>query len=121
MPGKNLGVVSSSDLKSNKHVDIRANRILGFVRRVVVDINDVEVRKVLCLSLVRRLFAYVSLVWSAETVNSIVKIEQIQRRASKFILSLPYKNDISYMKRLQSTQIFPVCYWQEYLKMVYIY
>ena len=66
---KDLGVVLSSDLKWNKHVDItpsKANRMLVFVRRVVVDINDVQVRKVLNLSLVRGLFAYVSQVLSPQ-------------------------------------------------------
>ena len=40
---KDLGVVLSSDLKWNKHVDItssKANRMLGFVRRVAININD---------------------------------------------------------------------------------
>ena len=66
---KDLGVVFSNNLKWNKHVDItllKANRMLVFVRRVVVDINGVQVRKVLNLSLVRGLFAYVSQVLSPQ-------------------------------------------------------
>ena len=121
---KDLGVVLSSDLKWNKHVDItssKANRMLGFVRRVAMNINDFQVRKVLYLSLVRGLFAYASQVWSPQTVSNIVKIEKVQRRATKFILSLPYKTDISYKERLQTIHILPVCYWHEYLDMVYIY
>ena len=89
---KDLGVILSSDLKWNKHVDItssKANRMLGFVRRVAMNINDFQVRKVLYLSLVRVLFAYPSQVWSPQTVSNIVKIETVQRRATKFILSLP--------------------------------
>ena len=79
---KDLGVVLSSDLKWNKHVDItssKANRMLGFVRRVAMNINDFQVRKVLYLSLVRGLFAYASQVWSPQTVSNIVKIEKVQR------------------------------------------
>ena len=121
---KDLGVVLSSDLKWNKHVDItssKANRMLGFVRRVAMNINDFQVRKVLYLSLVRGLFAHASQVWSPQTVSNIVKIEKVQRRATKLILSLPYKTDISYKERLQTIHILPVCYWHEYLDMVYIY
>ena len=86
-----------------------------------MNIKDFQVRKVLYLSLVRGLFAYASQVWSPQTVSNIVKIEKVQRRATKFILSLPYKTDISYKERLQTIRILPVCYWQEYLDMVYIY
>ena len=53
-----------------------------------MNINDFQVRKVLFLSLVRGLFAYASQVWSPQTVSNIVKIEKVQRRATKFIL--PY-------------------------------
>ena len=66
---KGLGVVLSSDLKWNKHVDIT---------RVAMNINDFQVRKVLYLSLVRGLFAYASQVWSPQTVSNIVKIEKVQ-------------------------------------------
>ena len=88
--------------------------------------NDVKIITplnplVLYLSLVRVLFAYASQVWSPQTVSNIVKIEKVQRRATKFILSLPYKTDISYKERLQTIHILPVCYWQKYLDMVYIY
>ena len=40
---KDLGIVLSNDLKWNKQVDItssKANRMLGFIRRAAVDIND---------------------------------------------------------------------------------
>ena len=99
----------------------KANRMLVFVRRAAVDINDVQVRKALYLSLARGWFAYASQVWSPQTANNIVHMVKVQRRATKFIVSLPYKTDISHKKRLQSTYILPVCYWQEYLDMVYIY
>ena len=95
--------------------------MLGFVRQVAMNTNDFQVRKVLYLYIVRGLFAYASQVWSPQTVSNIVKIEKVQRRATKFILSFPYKIDISYKERLQTTHILPVCYWQEYLEMVYIY
>ncbi len=97
-PRKILGlIVLSNDLKWNKQVEIassKANRMLGFIRRAAVDINDTQVRKVLYVTLVRSMFAYASQVWSPQTVNSIVKIERVQRRATKCILSLPYKTNV---------------------------
>ena len=63
---KDLGVAPARDFKWNEHADVtssRANRMLGFVRRLEVDINDVQVRKLLYLSLVRGWFAYASKVW----------------------------------------------------------
>jgi hypothetical protein len=45
----------------------------------------------------------------------------VQRRAIKFILSLPYQTDISYQERLTTIGIIPICYWREYLDLVYLY
>ena len=86
-----------------------------------MNINDFQVHKLLYFSLVRGLFAFASQVWSPQTLSNIVKIEKVQQRATKFILSLPYKTDISYNERLQTIHILPVCCWQEYLDMVYNY
>ena len=59
--------------------------------------------------------------WAPQTVDNILTIERLQRRESKFILSLPYKTPISYKKRLATIGIFPLCYWHEYLDMVYLH
>lgn len=48
-------------------------------------------------------------------------IERVQRRATKYILSLPYRTDISYKERLKLTELIPLCYWHEYLDLVYTY
>ena len=88
----------------------------------------IQVCKVLYLSSVRGLFAYASHVClSLVAANSnIVKIGKFQHRLSmvpatsnKIYPFSPYNTDISYKERLQSTHILPVCYWQEYLDMVY--
>ena len=48
-------------------------------------------------------------------------IERVQRRATKYILSLPYRTDISYKARLRLTELIPLCYWHEDLDLVYTY
>jgi hypothetical protein len=84
--------------------------MLGFVKRTAFDIRQRQLRKVLYLTMVRSQLAYGSQVWAPQTVNNIMTVERVQRRATKFILSLPYKTDISYKERLITIGIIPICY-----------
>lgn len=65
--------------------------------------------------------SYSSQVWAPQSVKLIEIIERVQRRATKYILSLPYRTDISYKERLRLTELIPLCYWHEYLDLVYTY
>jgi hypothetical protein len=85
----------------------KANKMLGFVKRTASGIHDKRVWKILYLTIVRSQLAYSSQVWAPQTVN-ILTIEWLQRRASKFILSLLYKTSISYKKRLTAIGILPL-------------
>ena len=81
---KNLGIVVTKDLKWTKQVEeitSKASSMLGFIRRTATNTHNIHVRKVLYLSLVRSKLGYASQ----------VSIERVQRRATKFILSLPYR------------------------------
>ena len=49
----------------------------------------------------------------------IKRTERIQRRASKFILDLPFICDVSYSKRLELLDLIPFCYWHEFLDLVF--
>ncbi len=121
---RDLGISITSDLKWNTQVqDIssKANKMLGFVKRTAYAICNQSVRKALYLTLVRSQLAYVSQVWAPQTVNNIQTVEHVQRRATKFILSLPYQTNISYKERLQILDLIPLCYWHEYLDIVYIF
>ncbi len=68
-----------------------------------------------------QLAAYGSQVWATQTVNNILSLERIQRRATKFILSLPYQPDVSYKERLMIIGILPISFWYEYLDLVYLF
>ena len=72
-------------------------------------------------ALVMSNLSYSSQVWTPQSVKLIEIIERVQRRATKYILSLPYSTDISYKERLRLTELIPLCYWQEYLDLVYTY
>ena len=51
----------------------------------------------------------------------IKRTERIQRRASKFILNLPFICDVSYSKRLEMLNLIPLCYWHEFLDLVFYF
>ena len=47
------------------------------------------------------------------------QLESLQRRASKFILNLNWKDDISYSDRLKKLNLLPFTYWQEMKDLVF--
>ena len=55
------------------------------------------------------------------TVTDILSIEQVQRRATKCILSLSYRTATTYRERLRALGILLVCYWHEFLGLVFLY
>jgi hypothetical protein len=74
---KDLGIITTSDLKWDKQVqDIstKANKMLGFVKRTAFDIRQRQFRKVLYLTMFRSQLAYCSQVWAPQTVNNIMSV-----------------------------------------------
>ena len=121
---KDLGIWVASDLTWTKHVLERcakANKLLGFVRRSGGEISNSRTRRKLYLSVVRPVFGYASQVWSPQTIGLIRRIERVQRRASKYILNLPYLCDESYRDRLISLKLIPLSYWHEYMDLVFFF
>ena len=121
---KDLGILVCKDLKWNSQVlaaASNANRMLGFIRRSTLEVKNQSARKALYTALVMSNLSYSSQVWAPQSVKLIEIIERIQRRATKYILSLPYRTGISYKNRLTLTGLIPLCYWHEYLDLVYTY
>jgi hypothetical protein len=101
---KDLGVLITADLKWNQQVSAvcaKANRMLGFVKRSSIKMHDPLTA--LYKTLVQSLFAYSSQVCSPQSVSLILEVEKIQRRAMRFILSLPFRSETSYQDRLLKT------------------
>ena len=116
---KDLGVLVTKHLKWYSGVlpaCSKPNSMLGFLRRSAFDTHDQRARKLLNLSLVRRNFAYCSQVWTPQAVNLILDIERFQRRATKFILSLPHRSHVNF-----KIGLLPLCYWHECLVLVYLF
>ena len=120
---KDLGVWISKDLIWHKQVNeqsLRANKLLGCLKRNTRFIHRNEVIT-LCLSLVRPHLGYATQIWAPQSIELIVKLERIQRRATKFILKLPYSSNISYKSRLQTLNLIPICYWHELLDLTFFF
>ena len=103
-PEKDLGVWISKDLTWYKQVNeqsSRANKLLGYLKRNTRFILRTEVRRTLYLALVRPHLGNATQIWAPQSIELIVKLERIQRRATKFILKLPHSSNISYKSRLQ--------------------
>jgi hypothetical protein len=49
------------------------------------------------------------------------ELEKVQRRATKYILALPFKSDITYKSRLVTLKMLPLSYWHEYLDVLFLF
>ena len=87
---KDLGLLTSSNLSWNSHIDsitARANRVLGLVKRTCKDFKDITTLRTLYCSLVRPfMLEYSCEIWTPHTQRNINRLEAIQRRTTKFIL-----------------------------------
>ena len=45
----------------------------------------------------------------------------MQRRATKLILKLPFRCDVTYKTRFQLTNLLPISYWHEFLDVTFFY
>ena len=106
---KDLGISVTDNLRWSQHIQeitLKANRTLGLVKRVCRDIKDVHIRKALYCSLVRPQLEYASERWSPEQVTYKRMLENVQRRATKFILDYP--QHYSYTMRLVKLNLLPL-------------
>ena len=84
---KYLGVTISEDLAWKKHIDNtanKANRTLGFIRRNLGDCTA-PVKAAAYSTLVRPVLEYSSTVWDPHQSSDIHNLEQVQRRAARFV------------------------------------
>ena len=86
----------------------QANRILGLVKRLCRDFPDSETCKLLYCQIVRPILEYASKLWSPYTIKHQMILENVQRRATKFILNYP--DDLNYKQRLLKLSLLPLEY-----------
>ena len=105
---RDLGVLISSSLSWSDHISnitSKAYKMLGLVRRSFSNQLPVTVKKSLYLSLVRSHLLYCSVIWRPHLVKDILLLENIQRRATKYILN---DFNLDYKSRLVSLNLLPL-------------
>ena len=90
-----LDLAFSNDMSWQKQFDkitSKANRMLGLLRRNL-RISSQKIRQQAYISLVRPHVEYCSTVWSPHTKKDITRVENIQRRAARFVLQNYQRRD----------------------------
>ena len=82
--------------------------MLGFVRRSSTAIPNPRMQTALYKTLVKSQIVHFSQIWSPQSVKIITDIEIVQRRATKFILSLPFQTNVTYKDGLLMTGLLPL-------------
>ena len=87
----------------------KPKQMLYILYRTCRDNNDIDKRKLLYFAWVRSRLGYASVVWSRHIKRNINNSEQVQRRATRFILG----RDYSEYKRLSKLNLLPLKYRRE--------
>ena len=119
---KDLGVRVSSNLTSEKQVSeqfAKANKLLRFVHRVswYIQAPNASYTVPFYRPVPSRLR---NQVWSPQSIGLLGRVENVQRRATKLMLKLPFHCDVTY-KTLQLTHLLPISYWHEFLDTIFFY
>ena len=81
--------------------------MLGVIRRTFNKSNSITTKIKLYTSLIRSQLTYCSIIWRPYLIQDITKFEQIQRRATKYILN-DYSSD--YKTHLLHLRLLPLMY-----------
>ena len=117
-----LGITITNNLQWSQHIkqiSLRANRTLGLTRRVCRDISDTNTRKLFYCSIVRPKLEYASELCSPYTCKDKLLLENVQRRATKFIFNYP--KGMSYKDRLLKLDLLPLEYRRNLKDLVLIF
>ena len=94
---------------SQNVISSKAQKMLNVLYRTCKDINDIRTKKLLYIAWVRSRLEYASVVWSPHTKRSINNLEQVQGRATRFILG----RDYSEYEGLSKLNLLPLKYRRE--------
>jgi hypothetical protein len=102
---KYLGITISKDMNWDTHINnitSKANKIIGFLRRNL-PIQNTETKTLEYKSMVRSNLEYCASVWSPHTEKLKSKLEQVQRRAARYVTNR-YHNTSSVSAMLNHLQ-----------------
>ncbi len=106
---KDLGVQVDDNLSFSRHINekiTKANAIMGVVRRSFRHLDSHIFPKIF-KTMIRPHLEYAAPVWSPYLKNDIIKIERVQRRATK---QVPDLKDMSYKERLTKLRLPTLAY-----------
>ena len=111
---RDLGVLISSDLSCQNHLSYicsNAYRSLNFIRRSMHSQSpSTNLKRCLYITLIRSKLSYCSQLWRPHLIKHIKMLENIQRRATKFIT---LNHEVDYKQRLIQSNLLPLMYWLE--------
>ena len=117
---RDLGITTSQDFTWSLHYDKICKAAFGslqLIRRNISASHSVSVKRLLYITLVRSHFAYCSQLWRPNLLKDISRLERVQRKATKFILS-DYLS--CYKSRLLALNLLPLMYWLELQDMMFL-
>ena len=122
--GKDLRIVITNYLSWDHHilaVVSKANKMLGLLRRICLLVKDTKIRHSLYLLLVSVTWImHATKVWSPVHISLKHKIENVQRKASRWILQ-QRKGQEEYKDRLIALDLPPLCYDRETTNLIFFY
>jgi hypothetical protein len=116
-----LGIHVSDNLTWDHHIDIclkKANKRLGLIKRSLGYVCPTNIKILSYTSLVRPLVEHNSQIWSGCNKKYMVKLESLQRRATKFIVN---NNTLSYDLRLNHCGLLPLSLRRDFLDCTFFY
>ena len=110
---KDLGVHVTSKLNWTKHIQFlcsKANRMLGLIQRSCHFVKNPLQKRLLYLALSGSQFNHCSPVWRPNSITLFNKIERVQVRAVKWILSEQYTlySNNQYFKKCKQLDLLPL-------------
>ena len=122
---KDLGVILCADLSwSNhlSHITNQAYKKLGLLRHTLSLSNNSSTKRLLYVFLVRSQLVYCSPIWRPHHMKDIKLVENVQHRATKFIVndfSMDYKSRLLQLKLLPLSMLYElndICFFVKSLK-----
>jgi hypothetical protein len=119
-----LGVEVTSNLTWDLHINNivkKSNRMLGLIQRTCGQSCSTQTKRNLYLALVRTSLDYSTQSWSVCTKKSLLRLEGVQRRASKYIIGYSQCGGLDYKDRLSILNLLPLSYRREISDCVFLF
>ena len=116
-----LGITLTSNLCWNAHtsqIGCKASKTLCLQRRTCYILKVCDVRRALYLSLVKSQLCYATEIWWPSQYTNKIKLERVQRRATRWILQT---RDLSYKDCLKMRNLLLLSYDREMKDLTYFF